>query len=375
MRIYLVGGALRDRLLDLPVKDRDWVVVGATEQAMLDLGYRRADSEFPVFLHPETGEEYALARRETKTGLGYKGFDVYAGPDVTLEQDLQRRDLTINAMAEDETGGIVDPFNGRVDLDDGIFRHVSPAFVEDPVRVLRVARFAAKLGQWGFKVAHGTHALMKKMADSEDMAALRRQRIWQEMQRALVENQPWRFFQVLHRCGALSSLLPGMAALFAEPQGHADTRLPDPMEALERITQTTTDARARFVVACFRAAENTGDSTLDLPVEKGYRELMELTLNLGPLFHSQLIADAAQTLEFLEKGRALQQPERFALLLLICSALWPEQAEQACDLFRSASDVISGISAESLQADGLAGAELGRALREQRLQAIARLFS
>jgi tRNA nucleotidyltransferase (CCA-adding enzyme) len=166
MQIYLVGGAVRDKLLGLPVRERDWVVVGATPEAMVKLGYRPVGKDFPVFLHPDTHEEYALARTERKTAPGYKGFVVHADPDVTLEEDLRRRDLTINAIAEAADGTLIDPFNGREDLDQGLLRHVSPAFVEDPVRILRVARFAARFAKWGFKVAHGTHALMQRMVDN-----------------------------------------------------------------------------------------------------------------------------------------------------------------------------------------------------------------
>ena len=216
MKIYLVGGAVRDKLLELPVKERDWVVVGATEQQMLAAGYRRADREFPVFLHRDTGEEYALARTERKTGPGYRGFEVHAGPDVTLEQDLLRRDLTINALALDERGELIDVCNGRQDLEEGLLRHITPAFVEDPVRLLRVARFAAKLGQWGFRVAHGTYGLMKKMAVSDDLLSLKAERLQVELWKALGEAQPWRFFEVLQRCGALARLLPELAQTLGE---------------------------------------------------------------------------------------------------------------------------------------------------------------
>ena len=375
MKIYLVGGAVRDKLLDLPVKDRDWVVVGSTEQQMLELGYRRADSEFPVFLHPETGEEYALARREIKTGPGYKGFEVYAGPDVTLEEDLIRRDLTINAMAESEEGEFIDPFNGRSDINDGLLRHVSPAFMEDPVRLLRIARFAAKLGQWGFRVAHGTHALMKKMAQSEDIHALGRQRIWQELQRSLGEAQPWRFFEVLHRCEALKQILPEMAQLFGEPGGHGDKDRPDPMQPLKQITKLTNDTQARFVTACYRAVGNGDDSTLNLPVEKGYRELMALTHGLADLFQSPLKSDAEGTLAFLERGKALQQPKRFDLLLMVCAALWPEQAETICAAYDRARNAIGQVTADQLISDGLSGAELGQRLRQRRLEAVSAAIS
>ncbi len=209
MKVYLVGGAVRDRLLGLAVGERDWVVVGATEAEMLRAGFVKVPAEFPVYHHPETGEEHALARVETKTGPGHRGFEVYAGPEITLEQDLRRRDLTINAMAEDADGRLIDPFHGRADLDAGLLRHVSPAFDEDPLRVLRVARFAARLGRWGFRVAHGTHQLMRYMSAGVDLRTLPAERVWQELEKALAEEQPWRFVEVLHRCGALGILVPG----------------------------------------------------------------------------------------------------------------------------------------------------------------------
>ena len=194
MEIYLVGGAVRDKLLGLPVKDRDWVVVGATPAAMTELGYKIVGADFPVFLHPETREEYALARTERKSGQGYKGFTVYAGPDVTLEQDLARRDLTINAMAEDAAGRLIDLFDGAADLKRGILRHVAPAFAEDPLRVLRVARFAAR---FGYPVAHETQALMGALVEAGEMETLVAERVWSELELPLGEKQPARFFEVL----------------------------------------------------------------------------------------------------------------------------------------------------------------------------------
>ena len=205
MKIYLVGGAVRDQLLDLPVRDRDWVVVGGSGEQLLARGLQAADAEFPVFIDPASGEEYALARREIKTGPGYKGFHIEAGPEVTLEEDLVRRDLTINALARDESGRLIDLFGGREDLDQGLLRHISPAFVEDPVRLLRTARFAARLGRWGFRVAHTTQGLLGQMAASGELRFLRPERVWREMKQALAEDQPWRFFEVLQRSGAHSS--------------------------------------------------------------------------------------------------------------------------------------------------------------------------
>lgn len=215
MRIYTVGGAVRDRLLGLPVKDRDFVVVGATPEEMVAQDYRPVGKDFPVFLHPQTHEEYALARTERKTARGYKGFQVYASPDVTLEQDLARRDLTVNAIAEDAAGNLTDPYGGEADLRAGILRHVSPAFAEDPVRVLRVARFAAR---FGFRIADETVELMRAMADNGEIDALVPERVWQEMARGLMEKTPSRMILALRECGALARLLPEVERLFGVPQ-------------------------------------------------------------------------------------------------------------------------------------------------------------
>ncbi len=215
MQIYTVGGAVRDELLGLPVQDRDYVVVGATPEEMVRRGFRPVGKDFPVFLHPRTHEEYALARTERKTGQGYKGFQVYAAPRVTLEEDLARRDLTINAIAKDEAGKLIDPYRGAADLRAGILRHVSPAFVEDPVRVLRVARFAAR---FGFSIAPETLALMREMAANGEVDALVPERVWQELSRGLMEKKPSRMIHALRECGALVRILPELDALFGVPQ-------------------------------------------------------------------------------------------------------------------------------------------------------------
>lgn len=216
MKTYVVGGAVRDRLLGLPVQDRDHVVVGATPDEMVAQGFTPVGQDFPVFLHPKTHEEYALARTERKSGHGYKGFTVYAAPEVTLEEDLRRRDLTINAMAQDQSGRIIDPYGGQSDLQARIFRHVSEAFAEDPVRILRVARFAARFTD--FSVAHETMALMRKIVDAGEVDALVPERVWQELSRGLMEKQPSRMFQVLRECGALVRILPEVDCLFGVPQ-------------------------------------------------------------------------------------------------------------------------------------------------------------
>ena len=215
MRTYAVGGAVRDELLGLPVTDRDYVVVGATPEEMVRLGFRPVGKDFPVFLHPESHEEYALARTERKTARGYKGFQVHAAPEVTLEEDLARRDLTINAIAKDESGHFIDPYGGKADLKAGILRHVSPAFVEDPVRVLRVARFAAR---FGFAIAPETLDLMREMAVNGEVDALVPERVWQELSRGLMEKVPSRMFHALRQCGALVRILPELDALFGVPQ-------------------------------------------------------------------------------------------------------------------------------------------------------------
>jgi len=216
MKAYIVGGAVRDRLLGLPLADRDYVVVGATPDEMIALGYQPVGKDFPVFLHPQTHEEYALARTERKSGQGYKGFKVYAAPDVTLEEDLRRRDLTINAMAEDAAGTLIDPYGGQDDLAARVFRHVSETFAEDPVRILRVARFAARFTD--FAVAPETNTLMRRMVDNGEADALVPERVWQEVSRGLMEAQPSRMFQVLRDCGALVRLFPEIDRLFGVPQ-------------------------------------------------------------------------------------------------------------------------------------------------------------
>lgn len=215
MQIYTVGGAVRDELLGLPVQDRDYVVVGGSPEEMVRQGFRPVGKDFPVFLHPDTQEEYALARTERKTARGYKGFQVYASPGVTLEEDLARRDLTINAIAKDQQGNIIDPYGGVADLRAGILRHVSPAFVEDPVRILRVARFAAR---FGFRVADETLQLMRTMTDNGEVDALVPERVWQEISRGLMENKPSRMFEALRACGALARIMPEVDALFGVPQ-------------------------------------------------------------------------------------------------------------------------------------------------------------
>lgn len=252
MEIYLVGGAVRDELLGLPIKERDWVVVGGTEQQMLSQGFQKVGKDFPVFLHPETHEEYALARTERKTGKGYYGFECYCSPDVTLEEDLKRRDLTINAMARAADGSIIDPFNGQEDLTARLLRHVSSAFNEDPVRILRVARFAARFANLGFKVADATESLMSDMVAAHEVDALVPERVWQELQRALAGPDPAVFVQVLKKCGALARLFPELDKLWGVPQAakchpEIDTGV-HVLMALNMACQLTQNPKIRFAV-------------------------------------------------------------------------------------------------------------------------------
>lgn len=254
MEIYLVGGAVRDELLGLPVQERDWVVVGSTVQEMLARGFQKVGKDFPVFLHPETHEEYALARTERKTGKGYYGFECYSAPNVTLQDDLMRRDLTINAMAKANNGTIIDPFNGQKDLLVRQLRHVSAAFTEDPVRILRVARFAARFAQLGFTVAGETAKLMADMVKGGEVDALVPERVWQEMQRALAGPCPSVFIQVLRQCGALARIWPELNNLWGVPQGEKchpeiDTGVHVIM-ALDMAGKLTNNPKIRFAVLC-----------------------------------------------------------------------------------------------------------------------------
>ena len=373
MRIYRVGGAVRDRLLGIPYTEQDWVVVGATEQELLEQGFRRADptADFPVFLHPDSGEEYALARRETKTGAGYKGFAVEAGPDVTLQEDLARRDLTINAIAEAADGTLVDPFNGRADLEAGLLRHVTPAFVEDPVRLLRIARFAAKLGRWGFHVAHDTHRLMKQMAADDDLRALKPERVWQEMRRALAEQQPWRFFEVLQRCGALAVLIPELAAVLADDAGHGDRQPPAAIVALQRAIAAGLAPAWRLAVLLVAVPGDIEPLITRLRVDKAFAQPARLLHALAPTYQRLPAGSAEDWLSFLEQGRALQQPDSFAELLAACAVCMPDVAGDLPGRVELARQAAAAVDARVLQAEGLAGAALGEALRVQRLAAVA----
>ena len=403
MQIYLVGGAVRDKLLGLEPRDRDWVVVGATPEQMLEQGFRPVGKEFPVFLHPQNGEEYALARTERKTAPGYHGFVFHADPQVTLEEDLRRRDLTINAMAEDEHGTIIDPFGGQEDLNNGRLRHVSPAFGEDPVRILRIARYAARYAKWGFRVAHGTHTLMKKMVENGEVDALVAERVWQETEAALGEETPSRFFEVLRNCGALARIFPELEALFGVPQPkhhhpEEDTGV-HTMMVLEQAARLSPEPMVRFAALVHDlgkgttpkeewprhiAHEHRGVALVEqlcerLRVPRDYRDLAVLVTKHHGVYHRAEELRPETLLKTLEQLDVFRRPERLERFLLACEADsrgrpgFEEQHFAQPGIFRAAYAAASAVQARDLAAQGLTGPAIGEALHQARTQAIEKI--
>jgi tRNA nucleotidyltransferase (CCA-adding enzyme) len=362
MKIYAVGGAVRDELLGLPVKDRDYVVVGATPEQMTALGYRPVGRDFPVFLHPVTHEEYALARTERKTARGYRGFEFRAAPDVTLEQDLARRDLTINAIAKDEAGSIIDPFGGAEDLRRGVLRHVSPAFAEDPVRILRVARFAAR---FGFAIAPETLALMRGMVRAGEVDALVPERVWQEFARGLMEAKPSRMFEALRACGALARVAPEIDALFETPDAAAAA-----MAALDAAADAGSPLETRFA-ALARALDPAAVESFAARV-KAPAACRDLALLAARHAHAITDADgldAQALLELFEAADAWRRPERFAAL--VEAALAGETGAQAARARlerarHAAAAVDGGAIAQAARGAG----DIRERLRAARLEAI-----
>jgi tRNA nucleotidyltransferase (CCA-adding enzyme) len=375
MKTYLVGGAVRDKLLGLVVTERDWIVVGSTPEEMLAAGFRPADREFPVFLHPETGEEYALARTEVKTGAGYKGFEVDYGPYVTLEQDLLRRDLTINAMAMSEHGDLIDICGAQDDLDNGLLRHITNAFIEDPVRLLRIARFAAKLGCWGFRVAHGTHALMTKMAQADDLMSLNAERIWREMKRAFSTPQPWRFFEVLHRCGALQRLLPELAEGMGSA-GHGDVVELDTMAPLKRVVKECEDPMVRSGVALFDTVSRLAQPDQwmrQLRMEKAGRQLLHDLLRFNRLCLEP--GQAESILRFVTRLNPQQQPLRFRHFILAAQGLWPQYTKSLLPELELSVELLCTPMPEEVINSGLKGQALGEALFAWRVVRLEEVIS
>jgi tRNA nucleotidyltransferase (CCA-adding enzyme) len=374
MEAYLVGGAVRDRLLGLPVNERDWVVVGASPQDMLAQGFKQVGKDFPVFLHPETKDEYALARTERKTAPGYKGFSVDSSADVTLEEDLRRRDLTINAMAETADGTLIDPYHGREDLDAGLLRHVSPAFAEDPVRVLRTARFAAQFGKWGFKVAHSTNKLMRKMVADGEVDHLVPERVWAELAKALRTDTPAKFFSVLRGCGALAVLFPEIDREYPQAgQAHGDNSGSAALDALQASVARSDDPRVRFAVLVRALGQQLStEQRIDqaetlcrrFRVPNDYSQLALSTIRLEQKVASN---QAEDILDFMESSGTFKQNRRWRLLLsTYCAAGLIEQ--QRADTLIDLGEQLAGVNAANFAHLALSGPSLGEAIRNKRLE-------
>ncbi len=404
MQSYLVGGAVRDALLGLPDADRDWVVVGSTPQAMVAAGFTPVGKDFPVFLHPLTRDEYALARTERKTAPGYKGFVVHAAPDVTLEQDLARRDLTINAMAQDAQGRLVDPYGGQRDLQHKLLRHVTDAFREDPVRILRVARFAAR---WpDFVVASDTQALMQDMVQAGEVDALVRERVWQELAKGLMASRPSRMLQVLRACGALARLLPEVDRLYGVPQPVAHHPEVDTGVHLEMVLDHSAAIGAplevRFAALCHdlgkgltppqdwprhigheqRSVRLVQALAQRLHVPQSCHELAEVVAREHGHIHASASLGAAAALRLLVRCDALRRPERFGQVLQACMCDargrlgWQErpypQAERLQALLQAALSIDTAEVARQAQVEGLSGAQVGERIEAARTDALTR---
>ena len=369
MKTYLVGGAVRDKLLDLPVQEHDWVVVGTTAEEMLALGYRQVGNSFPVFLHPESKEEYALARTEKKTGPGYQGFSVDFSPNISLEDDLQRRDLTINAIAEDADGKIIDPLNGQHDLETRLLRHISPAFIEDPVRVLRVARFHARFADLGFQVATETLKLMQKTVADGEVNHLVPERVWQEIFKALQTKQAWLFFETLHNSHALKVLLP-----------EALDTLPRCNWALQRACEQTHDAVVRFAAwAGTLPKKPIQELSERFRAPKEFSELALLVEQQLPFFENCTQLPPPEILDGLKAIDAFRRPERFEKFLLAAEAIaganteresWPQPQRE---YLHTAKHQAAAINARDLTKLHLEGKELADELDMHRRAAISKV--
>ncbi|MBC7957776.1 MAG: multifunctional CCA addition/repair protein [Cytophagales bacterium] len=403
MKMWMVGGAVRDALLGLPVNDRDWVAVGATPQEMVDAGYTPVGKDFPVFLHPVTKEEVALARTERKSAPGYRGFTIHADPSVTLEEDLLRRDLTLNAIAQAEDGTLIDPHGGQRDLHDKVLRHVSPAFAEDPVRVLRLARFAARFAD--FSVAPETQALMQQMVLAGEVDALVPERVWQELARGLMEQRPSRMFEVLRGCGALARLLPEVDCLWGVPQPAAHHPEVDTgvhlMLVLDMAAQLNTPLTVRF--ACLGHDLGKGTTPAEewprhiahearsaklvravcerLRVPTDCRELAEAVAREHGNVHRSESFDAAAVMRLLERCDAWRRPQRFAELLLACECdargrtgfedrPYPQRPRLQAALDAALAVDSATISTQALER-GWKGPAIGDAIRHARTDAVA----
>lgn len=405
MQVYLVGGAVRDKLLDIPVYDKDWVVVGSSPDEMLSQGFTAVGKDFPVFLHPKTKQEYALARTERKSGAGYTGFECHFAPDVTLEEDLIRRDLTINAMAQAEDGALIDPYGGQRDLNDRILRHVSYAFIEDPLRVLRLARFAAKLSHLGFVVAEETMALMAQIASSGELEHLTAERVWQEWHKSLSTKNPEVFLSVLRDCGALKVVLPELDRLFGVPQPEKwhpeiDTGIHTLMVA-KQAAQLSSSLTVRFAAQVHDLGKgvtpesewpshkmhcHTGIKIIKklcerVRVPNEFKELALLVCEQHSNVHRAAELKASTKLKILNKLDVWRKPERLDEVLLCCQAdhsgrlgceenSYPQKA-----IFEAAYQAALSIEVKDIIADGFQGKAIRDELEKRRIEAISSLIS
>ncbi|MEG3766721.1 CCA tRNA nucleotidyltransferase [Alteromonas sp. 14N.309.X.WAT.G.H12] len=360
MKIYLVGGAIRDGLLGRPVTERDWVVVGATPEQMLAQGYTQVGKDFPVFLHPDTKEEYALARTERKSGKGYTGFVCHATPDVTLEQDLQRRDLTINAMAQDANGEILDPYQGLTDLENRLLRHVSPAFSEDPLRVFRVARFAARYAHLGFTLAPETRHLMKTMAAKEELTYLTAERVWKETQRSLTEQHPQVYFQTLAESQCLEPWFSELVPVIANIGPH-----------LQSAAEHTHDASLLWAVIGTQIDATAAESLCSrLKCANHITELCVLSSHYFHLLSAPILPETC--LKVFNQCDAWRKPERFLQILTVIKLASdnPDNQHQQNEKIRRALAAARELDAKKFVAQGLKGAEIGRAINDGRLTVV-----
>jgi tRNA nucleotidyltransferase (CCA-adding enzyme) len=403
MKCYVVGGAVRDALMGRAVHDRDWVVVGSSPQAMLDAGFVAVGKDFPVFLHPHTHEEYALARTERKTAPGYHGFAVHAAPDVTLEQDLQRRDLTINAMAQDADGHVIDPYGGQADLQQRVLRHVGPAFAEDPVRILRLARFAARLTD--FSVAPETLHLMQQMVASGEVDALVPERVWQELSRGLMEARPSRMLQVLRDCGALARLWPELDALWGVPQPPLHHPEVDcgvhTLMVVDMAARLEAPLPVRFAALCHdlgkgstppeewprhiaheaRSEDLTRQVAQRLKTPADCSELAVMVAREHTNIHRATELNAAALLRLIERCDAFRRRERFEQALLACEADargrlgFEDAAYPSRPRLLQALAVLDAVDTAAVAADALArgvrGPGIGNALHQARAAALS----
>jgi len=404
MKIYLVGGAVRDKLLGLPHKEKDWVVVGATPEEMLNLGYKQVGKDFPVFLHPETHEEYALARTERKTAPGYKGFEFHASIEVTLKQDLLRRDLTINAIAEDENGNIIDPYGGQQDLENRVLRHVSGAFSEDPVRILRVARFAARLAPQGFTVDKSTNELMRLMVNSGEVDALVAERVWKEMESALRTDEPQIFFTTLKDCEALQKLFPEIYNLFGVPQPEKHHPEIDSgihtLMVLEQASKLTRDPVTRFAALMHDLGKGTTPKDewpkhieheeRGVPlinqlcdryrIPNDYRELAIHAARYHLHCHRAMELRADTILKLFKNLDAFRKPDRFQQFLLACEADargrkgLEESPYPQAEHLRSALAAASNVDTKSIAESGLEGKQIAEKVQAVQISAIKEII-